>query len=171
MGNQLFAHDIPIVSGYSAYLPIILAQSNVESHTGDAETIDVTGSKIVFPKGEFGPGSTIRYTLYGYRAGTAGAVTLLIDINGTTSATLAVPTDTAVDFKVVLTISQYGNMAKQKWSAEIRTSATVLSAFDQSTGTVDVSTGATIKARMTVANASDDGYIENVLVEYWNVPE
>jgi hypothetical protein len=171
MSNVIFSHDLPIPPGYAAYVPIILAQSSVESHTGDAETIDVTGSKVSLPRGFFSPGSTIRYTLYGYRAGTAGAVTILVTINNTTSATLAVPTNTAVDFKAVLTISQYGNMAQQKWSAEILTSATVLSAFDQGTGTVDVSAGAVIKAQMTVANASDDGYIENVRVEYWNIPE
>lgn len=157
--------------GKAGYLPTIIAQCNTASHTGDAETISLTGGRIVVPKGFFAPGTTFRFTMFGNRAGTAGAVTLLIDINGTTVSTLAIPTNTAVDYMAQFTISEYTDFAHQRTSAFIATSATVLSAFDQDVGTVDVSQETVITAKMTVANASDDGYVNYLLVEYWQIPE
>lgn len=171
MGNTQFAHEIPIIPGYTAYLPTVIAQSNVESHTGDAETIVVTGSEIVVPKGVFSPGTTFRFTVAGNRTGTAGAATFLIVINSTTAISLAIPTNTAVDYKGVFTVSEYSNFAHQHCTAQIDTSATVLSAFDYAAATVNVSEETTIEMKVTLANASDDIYVEYVLVECWNVPE
>lgn len=169
MGNFQFIEPLPLWPGLRPTVPIIISQSNVESHTGDAETIDITGGKITVPQGFFGPGATFRFVFHGRRAGTAGAVTMLIDINGTTVATLAVPTNTAVDFGGEFIISEHTDMAHQNTSAHIYTSATVLSAYDYAAATVNVSKESIIKLQATVANASDDVYIEYVRAEYWKI--
>ena len=169
MGNAQFTKDLPLWAGLTAALPMVILQSNETSTTGDAETIDVTGSSITIPQGFFAPGTTFRYTLYGSRTGTAGAATILVDIAGTTVATIAIPTDTAVDWKAVIEIAAHTDFAHQNVSETVFTSATVLTAYDTATGTVNVAGDVTMKAQMTLASASDSVTCSHVRLECWKL--
>lgn len=169
MPNIQFTKELSLWPGITAAIPMLVLQSNTVSTTGDAETIDVTGSEITIPKGFFAPGTTFRYTLYGSRTGTAGAATILVDLGGTTIATIAIPTDTAVDWKAVIEISEHTDFAHQNVSETVLTSATVLSAYDTATGTVNVSNDITMKAQMTLANASDSVTCNHVRLECWQL--
>jgi hypothetical protein len=169
MGNAQFLNDFPLFGGLRATAPMIIGQYAVEQTHAAASTIDVTGGGIVVPKGYFGPGSTFRFTVYGSRTGTAGAATLLVDINGTTAVTLAVPTNTAVDFFWQATVHEAGDFAHQQNSAFCLTSATVLSAFDYNASTVNVSEKSTIKLKQTLASSSDTLVIDYILIEYWKL--
>lgn len=168
----VIAHDIVFLPGYTSYVPTILAQSNVESATGDAETIDITGSSVTFAKGIFSPGTAIRYTMAGTRGGTAGAATLAILIDATTAISIVVPSNTALDFVAQFTICQHTDMKHQNCFGEIKVNgATTYVAVDYAAATADVSQGTTIKAQATLANGADTVAIEYVLVECWQVPE
>lgn len=169
MGNLQFAQDIQKIPGYAAVIPTIISQSNVASYTGDAETIAVTGSRIVVPQGFFGPGATFRFTMAGSRTGTAGAATIYIYINATSAISLAVPTNTAVDWTATFLISEHTNMANQNCFGIVHASATVLSISDYAAATVDVSAESTIQAKLVLANGSDEVTCNYVLVEYWKV--
>ena len=152
--------------GLKEVVPVIIAQSNVESHTGDAETIVVTGSAIVVPKGFFRPGATFRFTLAGSRVGTAGAATLLITIGSTTVISIALPSNTGTDYVAQFTVSEYTDFAHQNCFGWVTQNA-VATAQDYAAATVDVSQEVTIQAKATLANGSDDVYVEHVMVEYW----
>ncbi len=169
MSNIQFTKDLNLWPGVSAVIPTIIGQSFVESTTGDAETIDITGSKITVPKGHFSPGTVFRYTMAGTRTGTAGAATIILDINGTDVISVAIPTDTAVDWWAQFTIAEHTDFAHQGGAGIILTSATVLSALDVVTGTVNVSNQSVIKAQMTLANAADSVTCSYVLIECWRV--
>ncbi|MFA4826471.1 MAG: hypothetical protein WC593_15075 [Methanoregula sp.] len=171
MSNIQFARNLEIWPGLRASVPMIVAQSNTASTTGDAETINVTGASVTIPKGFFSPGTAFRFTLFGSRTGTAGAATILLDLGGTTIATIAIPTNTAVDWMAVLTVTEHTDFKHQNVSEFVATSATVLSAYDTATGTVDVSNDITLKAQITLANASDSVTCNYVLVECWKVDE
>ena len=171
MSNIQFAKEFPAWNGITPSIPVILLQSNTASTTGDAETITITGSQITVPKGHFSPGTTFRYTFYGSRTGTAGAATIQIDLNGTTVSTIAIPTNTAVDWMAQITISEHTNFKNQNVSELVFASATVLSAQDIATGTVDVSGDTVMKGQMVLANASDSVTCNYVLLEAWKVDE
>ena len=102
MSNVNFTKELNLWPGLVGYLPTIVAQGNPNQTHAAASTVDVTGASITVPKGHFGPGTGFRFTLAGSRTGTAGAATLLIDINGTTAITIAVPTNTAEDRAAIL---------------------------------------------------------------------
>ena len=170
--NIIEAHDVPFLPGYSGYVPLILQQSHTVSHTGDAETIDITGSNITVPKGHFAPGVSFRWTMSGSRAGTAGAATLLIVLGATTAISIAIPSNTALDWYAQFTVSCYQDMAHQRCFGLVAVNgATTYVAVDDAAATVDVSQEITIKAQATLANASDDIYVNHVMVETWQVPE
>jgi hypothetical protein len=171
MSNINFTKPLPLWSGVSAAIPMVVAQSNVASTTGDAETIDVTGSSLTIPKGFFAPGMAFRFTLAGSRTGTAGASTIVIDINGTDVISLAVPTNTAVDWTAQFVVCEHTNFKNQNCFGTVHASATVLSISDYAAATVDVSEETVIKAQMTLANASDSVTCSYVLVECWIVEE
>lgn len=168
--NNRFNVDTPIPPGASLVVPTIISQSNEASYTGDAETIDVTGSKIVVPRGYFAPGTTFRFTLGGSRTGTAGAATALIDINGTTAITIAIPSNTAVDWMAEFIVSAHTDFAHQNCLGRVFVnSASTYVAVDYAAATVNVSQESTIKARLTLANGSDEVTCNYCLVEYWKV--
>ncbi len=169
MSNAAFLNDFPLFGGLRATAPMIIGQYATEQTHAAASTIDVTGGGIVVPKGYFGPGTTFRFTVYGSRTGTAGAATLLVDINGTTAVTLAIPTDTAVDFFSQFTIHEVGDLAHQQNVGLCLASATVLSAMDYNASTVNVSETSTIKLKQTLASASDSLIIDYILIEYWKI--
>ena len=169
MGNAQFLNNFPMFGGLRATAPMIIGQYATEQTHGAASTIDVTGGGIVVPKGYFCPGSTFRFTVYGSRTGTAGAATLLVDINGTTAVTLAVPTNTAVDFFWQATVHEVTSFASQHNVALCLASATVLSAMDYNASTVNVSETSTIKLQQTLASASDTLVIDYLVIEYWKL--
>jgi len=169
MSNAQFLNNFPLFGGLRATAPMIIGQYATEQTHGAASTIDVTGGGIVVPKGFFGPGSTFRFTVYGSRTGTSGAATLLVDINGTTAVTLAIPTNTAVDFLWQGIVHEVGDLAHQQNSAICFASATVLSAMDYNASAVNVSENSVIKLRQTLASASDTLVIDYILIEYWKL--
>jgi hypothetical protein len=171
--NSRFNEDSQPIPGYSAAVPIILSQSNTQSYTGDAETISITGTKIVCPMGMIRPGSTFRFTLIGERTGTAGALALLIDINGTTAVTLTLPANAADEFMASFIVSFHTNNKKQNCHGIVYQGVATTEAFvsDYAAATVDVNAGATIQAKATLANGSDEVYVYYALVEYWQVKE
>ena len=172
MSNIIESHDVPFLPGYTGYVSLILKQTHTVSHTGDAETIDITGSDITVPKGHFAPGTSFRWTMSGSRAGTAGAATLLIIIGATTALSIAIPSNTAVDWNAQFTVCCYENMAKQRCFGEVKVNgATTYVAVDDAAATVDVSQEITMKAQATLASASDDIYVNHVMLETWQVPE
>jgi hypothetical protein len=169
MGNAQFLNDFPLFGGLRGTAPMIIGQYATEQTHAAASTIDVTGGGIVVPKGYLGPGSAFRFTVYGSRTGTAGAATLLVDINGTTAVTLAIPTNTAVDYFWQATVHEVGDFAHQQNVAICLASATVLSAMDYNASTVNVSQTSTIKLKQTLASASDSLVIDYILIEYWKL--
>ena len=167
MGIQnRFNTDSPIWEG-THVVPVIISQSNTASYTGDAETIAITGSNITVPKGKFLPGATFRFTLAGSRTGTAGALTLLITIGSTTVITIACPSNTATDWLAQFTVSEHTDFANQNCTGYFMQPATTYVALDYAAATVDVSQEVIIQAKATLANASDEVYVNYVLVEYW----
>lgn len=169
MGNAQFLNSFPLFGGLRATAPMIIGQYATEQTHAAASTIDVTGAGIVVPKGYFCPGSTFRFTVYGKRTGTAGAATILVDINGTTAVTLAIPTNTAVDFYAQFIVHEVGDFAHQQNSALCLASATVLAATDYNASAVNVSETSTIKLRQTLASASDTLVIDYIMIEYWKI--
>ena len=169
MGNAQFFNDFPLFGGLRGTAPMIIGQYAEEQTHAAATTIDVTGGGIVVPKGYFGPGTTFRFTVYGSRTGTAGAATILVDINGTTAVTKAIPTNTAVDFYMQLMVHEVGDFAHQQNSAIVFASATVLSGMDYNASAVNVSETSTIKLKQTLASASDSLVIDYIMIEYWKL--
>jgi len=169
MSNAQFLNNFPLFGGLRATAPMIIGQYATEQTHGAASTIDVTGGGIVVPKGFFGPGSTFRFTVYGSRTGTAGAATLLVDINGTTAVTLAIPTNSAVDFFWQATVHEVGDLAHQQNVALCLASATVLAGMDYNASAVNVSETSTIKLKQTLASASDTLVIDYIMIEYWKI--
>jgi hypothetical protein len=169
MSNINFTNNLPMFPGLAAAVPLIIGQNAVEQTHVAASTIDVVGGSVVVPQGYFCPGSTFRFTLAGSRAGTAGAATLLVVIGSTTAISIAIPTNTAVDWTAQFTVTEHTGFAHQHCYGHILTSATVLSAMDYASATVDVSQQTTIKLQQTLASASDTLVIDHVLIEYWKL--
>ncbi len=169
MSNVQFTSDLSLWPGLKPVVPMIVAQYATEQTHAAASTIDVAGTSIVVPKGYFSPGTTFRFTLYGSRTGTAGAATLLVVINGSTAITLAIPTNTAVDFITQFIVHEVGDFAHQQNSALCLASATVLSACDYNASTINVSEESTIKIQQTLASASDSLIIDYFLAECWKL--
>jgi hypothetical protein len=166
--NNRFNTDTPIMVGANPVVPVVIAQSCVETTTGDAETVTITGSSITVPKGFFRPGCAFRFTIAGSRSGTAGAMTLLIVIGSTTVISIALPSNTATDYVAQFIIMEHTNFKNQKCFGMVFQNGQSV-AQDYATATVDVSDEIVIKAQMTNANASDDIYAECVLVENWTM--
>ena len=172
MGNAQFLNQFPLFGGLKATVPMIIGQyAIIQTHAGATSTAitDVTGCGIVVPKDYFVPGSTFRYTVYGSRTGTNGAITLTVAINGTAAVALAIPTDTGVEFYSQFIVHETGDFAHQNNSAICLTSATVLAAMDYNASTVNVSQTSTIKLRQTVAVSGDALLINYILIEYWKI--
>ena len=172
MGNAQFLNQFPLFGGLKATVPMIIGQYAIIQTLAGATTTDateVTGGRIVVPKDYFVPGSTFRYTVYGSRTGTNGAITLTMDINGTTAVALAIPTDTGVEFYSQFIVHETGDFAHQNNSAICLTSATVLAAMEYNASTVNVSQTSTLTLRQTVAVSGDALLINYILIEYWKI--
>lgn len=163
-------NEVPSIPGYAPTVPAILSQSNEYTYTGDAETIDINGSTINVPKGFFGPGATFKFTMAGYRTGTADAATITILIGATTVLTLALPSNTAVDFLGEFYVAAHTDFAHQNCWGYIL-SQTVLSVMDQAQTTASTVQDVVLKAQVTLASASDEIFIKYCKVEYWQIEE
>jgi hypothetical protein len=114
MSNVIMAHDIPIVPGYEAFIPMMLAQSNPAFSLASSTTAtDITGTKITLPQEYLVPGSTLRYTISGVRTGANDACTLTLVLNGSTALSIAIPSNTTHDFVAELWVHSYTSTKNQ----------------------------------------------------------
>ena len=166
MSNVQFAHAIPIIPGYEAVVPMVLAQSNPGfSLTSSTSATDVTGTLMNLPRGFMAPGSTVRYTLSGTRTGANDACTFTVVLNATTALSIAIPSNTTKDFVAEFTIHQYSG--GQVSFGTVMINATTYMGMDNNTSTVSVASDDTIKVQATLTNGSDALAINFVSIEYW----
>lgn len=172
MGNQIFAHDIPIMPGVAAYLPTIIRQTNKQTSMASATTKDVyiddDGNTIfTIPVGYFGPGATFRATMGGTKSGTNAAFTLATILNGDTISTATADDTSAVDWTATVILSAKTFAVQNCISKLFLDTADPDVQYDA--GATNCAKESTLKFQLG-GNSGDTVTVEYFLLEYWKVP-
>lgn len=163
--NERFIGDSPAIPGVNAVVPQIVAQSTTQTSQAGAAASDVTGSKVVIPKGHFGAGVTFRYTLSGVLAG--GNAKMKIHLYVGATAVLSIESDavTAGDWMAQMTVCSKGISSQACFG--FHTVTTQDTVVDFAAATADTTGDVIIKAVIEGQNAGDTVTADYVLVEYW----